>query len=212
MKILVIGSNGRVGSTLVKRLAEKNHHVLAGSRKTHEGTSIANVEQIHVDLLSDVDTLAKSMQDIAVVYFVSGSRGKNLLQIDLHGAVKTMQAAEKIGIKRYIMLSSVFALQPEHWSDPSLKNITDYNIAKHYADLYLTTQTTLNYTILQPGPLTEETGSAKISVDVKKPAPNSISNVADTLIAILEDDTTIGKVVMMHDGDTPIAAALKKVQ
>ena len=35
-----------------------------------------------------------------------------------------MQAAEKDGIKRYIMLSSLYALQPEMWSKvPSLASM-----------------------------------------------------------------------------------------
>jgi hypothetical protein len=32
--------------------------------------------------------------------------------------------------------------------------------------------------------------------------------VVDTLVAVLENNSTIGKVILMHDGDTPIAEAL----
>jgi len=151
-------------------------------------------------LLSDIDTLAESMNDVDVIYFVSGSRGKNLLQIDLHGAIKTMQAAEKARVKRYIMLSSVFALQPERWNESFLSDLTDYNIAKHYADLYLTIQTDLDYTILQPGGLKEGQGTGKIEANVTSPGTNSIANVVDTLVAVLENNSTIGKVILMHDG------------
>ncbi|MNL63122.1 hypothetical protein D3C87_1872150 [compost metagenome] len=58
----------------------------------------------------------------------------------------------------------------------------------------------------------EEHGTGKITVDVKEPLSNSIANVVDTLVAILEDDNTIGKVIMMHDGETPIKDALKQVK
>lgn len=210
MKILVIGGTGRVGSLLVKKLAPQ-HQVLAGSRYPKSESTIENVEQIHIDLVDDVDILSKSMNGVDAVYFVSGSGGKNLLQIDLHGAIKTMQAAEKAGVKRYIMLSSVFALQPEHWNEAFLKDIPDYNIAKHYADLYLTTQTKLDYTILQPGALKEEAGSGKIEVNVTSPGPNAIANVVDTLAGILKNDSTIRKVILMHDGDTPIDEALHQI-
>lgn len=207
--ILVIGSTGRVGSLLVDRLAQKGYSVLAGSRIVKEKNTSTNVKFQVIDLLADVDTIAQSMQNVDAVYFVSGSLGKNLLQVDLHGAIKTMQAAERSGVKRYILLSSVFALQPERWNEAFLKDLTDYNIAKHYADLYLTTQTKLNYTILQPGVLKEEEGTGLITVDVKNPESNSISNVVDTLIAILEEEATSNKVVMMHDGNTTIKYALK---
>ncbi|NML69143.1 SDR family oxidoreductase [Chryseobacterium sp. RP-3-3] len=211
MKVLVIGANGRVGSLLVARLAAQ-HQVLAGSRNPNSENKVDNFEHLFIDLLSDVDAIAESMSGIDAIYFVSGSRGKNLLQVDLHGAIKTMQAAEKVGVKRYIMLSSVFALQPEHWKESFLKDLTDYNIAKHYADLYLTTQTQLDYTILQPGALKEEQGTGRIETNVISAGSNSISNVVDTLVAILENDLTIGKVILIHDGNTPIDEALNQLR
>lgn len=210
MKVLVIGANGRVGSLLVNRLAAQ-HQVLAGSRNPNSAMSSDNIEPFYIDLLSDVDAIAERMNGVDAVYFVSGSRGKNLLQIDLHGAIKTMQAAEKEGVKRYIMLSSVFALQPERWNESFLGDLADYNIAKHYADLYLTTQTQLDYTILQPGALKEEQGTGKIETHVTNPGSNSIGNVVETLVEILENDFTIGKVILMHDGDTPINEALSQL-
>lgn len=211
MKVLVIGANGRVGSLLVDKLANQ-HQVLAGSRNPKPENNLNNIEQVYIDLLSDVDTITKSMNGVDAVYFVSGSRGKNLLQIDLHGAIKTMQAAEKAGVKRYIMLSSVFSLQPERWKESFLSDLTDYNIAKHYADLYLTTQTQLDYTILQPGALKEEQGTGKIKTNVTSPGSNSIANVAETLVSILENHSTIGKVILIQDGDTEIDEALHQLQ
>lgn len=83
MKVLVIGANGRVGFLLVNKLAAK-HHVLAGSRNLNSRNKTDNIEEVYMDLLSDVDTLAEIMNGVDAVYFVSGSRGKNLLQIDLH--------------------------------------------------------------------------------------------------------------------------------
>jgi len=211
-KILVVGSGGRVGSALVGKLAGLDYAVLAGSRHENNSSPSENISFIAFDLLWDVDRMVEAMTgNIDAVYFVAGSKGKNLLQIDLHGAVKTMQAAEKAGVNRFVLLSSVFALEPSHWNESFLKDITDYNIAKHYADLYLTSHTNLNYTILQPGALKEENGTGKITVDVKEPLSNSIANVVDTLVAILEDDSTIGKVIMMHDGKTPIKDAVTQV-
>lgn len=52
-----------------------------------------------MDLHSSVDDLAKLMKVRDAVYFTAGSRGKDLLQTDAYGAVKTMQAAKKLGIE-----------------------------------------------------------------------------------------------------------------
>lgn len=60
--------------------------------------------------------MEEKLKDFNAVYFLAGSRGKDLLQTDAFGAVKLMQTAESIGIRRFIMLSSIFALEPEKWS------------------------------------------------------------------------------------------------
>ncbi|WP_429877067.1 NAD(P)H-binding protein [Fictibacillus sp. NRS-1165] len=52
--------------------------------------------------------MAEKMYDAEAIFFVTVSRGKDLLKIDLKGAVKVMRAAENKKIKRFIMLSSVF--------------------------------------------------------------------------------------------------------
>ena len=146
------------------------------------------------------------------VYFVAGSRGRDLLQTDAMGAVKTMQAAERAGIKRYIMLSSMYALQPEKWADyPALAAITDYNIAKFFADNYLVHDTDLDYTIVQPATLTEEAATGKVTFGEGDDTTNPIPDVARVLATVLANDNTISKVILMRSGDTPIAAAVKEV-
>lgn len=97
-----------------------------------------------MDLHASVDDLAKLMKGSDAVYFTAGSRGKDLLQTDAFGAVKTMQAAKKLGIERYIMLNSIFALQPDMWHIDGLDQILDYTIAKYFADNYLVNQVILN--------------------------------------------------------------------
>lgn len=58
MKILIIGSNGRVGSILVHKLAVQ-HQILAGSRNPDRQNNLSNIEQVYLDLQNDVDTIAK---------------------------------------------------------------------------------------------------------------------------------------------------------
>lgn len=154
-----------------------------------------------------VDAIADTLSDAEAVYFVAGSRGNDLLQTDLYGAVKLMQAAEQKGIKRYIHLSSLFALQPEKWSEA----LTDYNISKFFSDNWLIDKTNLDYTILQPGNLKETPGSGKITTGIEKKSENSIENVAAVLAELLEQDNTIKKVILMGDGDVPIEEAVKKI-
>ena len=89
--------------------------------------------------------MAEIIKDMDAVYFLAGSRGKDLLQTDAFGAVKLMQACEQVEVKRFVILSSIFALEPEKWAEEkSLQNITNYNIAKFFANNYLVTNDKLD--------------------------------------------------------------------
>lgn len=210
MNILVIGAGGRVGSKLVKGLLKDGHQVTGTTRKTEKLYDEPNYKQIELDVTLSLKEIEEAIPDkTEAIYFVSGSSGKNLLQVDLHGAVKTMQAAQSKGIKRYVMLSALYSLEPDKWT-----SIIDYYTGKHFADLYLINQTDLAYTILQPGSLTESEGSGKITLDKNQltfEGKNSIQNVADTLKEVLDKTNTIKKTIPMLDGDVLIADAIAKV-
>lgn len=211
MKVLVVGANGRVGSHLVDKLVENGHFVYAGTRRDNLTSNSNNVRYVHIDLLASTEAIAENMYDAEAVFFVAGSGGKDLLKIDLNGAVKVMRAAEHKKIKRFIMLSSVFALNQDKWNESFLKDLTNYNIAKHFADHWLIHNTKLDYTIVQPGVLKEEPGSGKIDVNIDYPGENAIENVVDTLVQSVHDRNTIGKVITMKDGKTPISDALRNL-
>ncbi|WP_251717813.1 NAD(P)H-binding protein [Lactobacillus agrestimuris] len=211
MQIFVAGGSGRVATELIKDLVADGNTVVAGSRHEDNIIKLDGVKAVHMDLHADVDQIADLMKGSDAVYFTAGSRGKDLLQTDAFGAVKTMQAAKKLGIERYIMLSSIFALQPEMWKIEGLNQIMDYNVAKFFADNYLVNQSGLKYTILQPTNLTEEPAIGKISLDVNGVTSNPIPDVAKTLADIIKHDNTIGKVIMMRTGNTPINQALSDI-
>ena len=211
-KVFVAGGSGRVANALIKDLISANIGVIAGARHPEKVIQDPHVTAVKLDLHHSTTEIANQMLGADAVYFVAGSRGKDLLQTDAMGAVKTMQAAEKDGIKRYIMLSSLYALQPEMWSKiPSLASIMDYNIAKFFADNYLISNTKLDYTILQPANLTEEPGTGKIQIGEGSATSNPIPDVAQTLADILQHDNTIGHVIMMRSGNTPIEEALDQI-
>ncbi|WP_018143242.1 SDR family oxidoreductase [Alloscardovia criceti] len=212
MKVLVVGATGRVARFLIQSLLEKGHSVTAAARnpekiKPFEDTS--RLSTVQLDLHDSVEDLAQTLKGYEAVYFVAGSRGKDLLQTDAFGAVKLMQASENMGIKRFLLLSSMFATNPEKWSDPALQGIMNYNIAKFFADEWLIHNTQLDYTIVQPGSLVEaEQGTGKIEIDPAVSQPNSIPNVAEVLAQALEEPRTIGTIIRMSDGQTPISQAL----
>lgn len=207
MKLFVVGATGRVGQALVERLHQAGHEVFAGSRKPQAGDDHA----VFFDLHDQPQDLASALQGMAAVYFVAGSRGKDLLQTDLNGAVNVMKAAELAGVKRFIQLSSAYDLQPERWSEGYLKGLTNYNIAKYFADDWLIHRTTLDYTILQSGVLTEAPATGLVSLDEETLGENPLADVATVLANLIDVPQTIGKVIMMKSGHTPITTALAEI-
>lgn len=211
-KVFVAGGSGRVATELIKNLVNDGNEVVAGARHPENVIKLDNVTPIDLDLHAPVTEIAKLMNGSDAVYFVAGSRGKDLLQTDAMGAVKTMQAAEQDGIKRYIMLSSMYALQPEMWAKyEALAAITDYNIAKFFADNYLIHNTNLDYTIVQPATLTEKPATNKVTLGEGDDTTNTIPDVANVLADTFKYDNTIGHVIMMRNGDTPIDDALQSI-
>ena len=213
MKVLVVGASGRVGTDLVKQLLADEHQVIGTTRQKEKLFDNERYSQLDLDITASKESIVEQLdQDIDAVYFVAGSGGKNVLEVDLHGAVKTMQAAQEKGIKRYIMLSSVFSLETEKWAEnPGIADLKDYYISKHYADHWLVNNSTLDYTIVQPGALKERAGTGKITINDASSGENAIEDVATVLAAVLTADNTIGKVLNLHNGDTVINDAIAKV-
>ncbi|MBO6495293.1 MAG: SDR family oxidoreductase [Roseivirga sp.] len=207
MKVLVIGASGRVGQKLTSKLLEADHQVVGTTRKDEKLFEANNYSQIALDLEKSPEDLSNEIpSDVEAVYFVSGSRGKDLLNVDLHGAIKSMQAAEMAGIKRYVMLSTIYSLQPTAWDTSA--DLYDYMIAKHYADQWLIKNTDLDYTILQPGSLTENAGTGEVELKVQEQGENPIEDVAEVLFGLLDLKSSFKEVISMRSGDTPIKNAL----
>lgn len=206
LNILVVGATGRVGQQLVKKLEEKNHHVIKASRHVSD----SDPDAIKLNLHSPKKDLKAAMKGIDVVYFVAGSRGKDLLRADLNGAIKIMESAEEMGIKRYIHLSAAFVSNPDSWYTEK-HSASSYNIAKYYSEYWLTHNTTLDYTILQPTILKDEPETGKASFDVKHQGTVSVTDVAEALADILEYPNTVKKTIMMTSGSQPIENELANI-
>ena len=212
MKVFVAGATGRVGQELVRELIDSGHEVVAASRHAEEAEWPDGAMPCSFDLHDGVEAMVDALEGCDAICFVAGSRGKDLLQIDAFGAIKLMMAAAKARVRRFVMLSSIFSMQPERWAEePSLAGITDYNIAKFFADEHLVNASELKWTIVQPSVLKEEPATGRIEIDPAHDGTNPIPDVAAVLASVLDRPNTIGKIIMMRSGDTPIDEALAAV-
>lgn len=214
MKVFVVGANGQIGKQLVKFIQEKDGmEAKAMIRKEEQATYFKQLgaETAIVDLEDDIGPIAKAAEGADAIVFTAGSgphTGKDkTLMIDLDGAVKTIEAAKEAGIKRFIMISSY---------DTTREAIQEvgpafapYVIAKHYADEWLR-DTDLDYTIIHPGVLTNEEGIGKVDAAPKvNRGEVPREDVAKVIVAVLENDSTIGKEFQVVAGDVPVEDAVK---
>lgn len=214
MNVFVVGANGQIGKHLVHLLNEsKEHTVKAMVRKEEQAEAFEKLGvEVSISCLEgSVEDIAQAARGCNAIVFTAGSGphtgyDKTLL-IDLDGAVKTIEAAEKIGIKRYIMVSAIQAHQRENWHQKMLP----YYAAKYYADKILQ-ESSLTYTIIRPGGLQNEPGTGKVMA-----AENIWSgfipreDVAKTIMHSLTEENTYYCGFDLVAGEIPVHEALKLV-
>ncbi|WP_026907314.1 SDR family oxidoreductase [Paucisalibacillus globulus] len=215
MKVFLIGSNGQVGKHIAKLLQESDIHELTAmvrSKEQAEQLQQSGINAVVANLEGSVDDLAEAMKGTDTVIFTAGSGGKTgpdkTLLVDLDGAVKSMEAAEKVGANRYVMVSAFKAYDRESWKDSPIK---PYMVAKHYADRMLV-ESNLNYTIFGPGLLLNEPGTGKVAVE-EKFDKTSIprEDVARAVVASLDEEKTYKKTIGLMSGEISVEEALKSV-
>ena len=105
-------------------------------------------------------------------------------KVDRDGAISLIDIAERTGVRRFVMLSSVGADDPDPDSE-----LAHYLEAKHAADERLKSSS-LEYAILRPVALTDDgpTGSVKLGDDVDPKGKAARGDVAVLLADAAEQD------------------------
>ncbi|MGM0865625.1 MAG: SDR family oxidoreductase [Bacillota bacterium] len=213
MNVLVIGANGHTGRHIVKELSNSSQHfVRAMIRKTEQAKEMEDLgaRPIVADLEQD---FSYALENVNAVIFAAGSGGSTgddkTLAIDQEGAKKAVDYAKKMGIERFVMLSSMDADNPSSGPD----SLQFYLKAKGSADAHLK-ESGLNFTIVRPGSLSFDEGKGKIEASTSiedKSRDISREDVAKVLVDSLTIEETNHKVFEILSGDTPVEEALKNI-
>lgn len=215
MNVLLIGANGQIGQHIV-RLAKKNNEISlkAMVRKEEQIKSLKaeGTEAVLANLEGSVADLSKVMEGIDAVIFAAGSGGNTgadkTLLVDLDGAAKAVEAAEQANVDRFIMISAYQAHNREFWADSKIK---PYMVAKHHADRILM-GSKLNYTIVRPGNLKNESGTGKVTAgNLTEYGAIPREDVAKTVLESLRNEHTYRLGFDLLTGDQKIADALNKL-
>ena len=210
-RVLIIGGHGKIALRLAPLLVERGDVVTSVIRNPDHEDEVAATGA--VPLIADVEHLdteglTSLLDGQDAVVWSAGAGGGNPARtyaVDRDAAIRSMDAANAAGVMRYVMVSYLGA-GPEH-GVPEDSSFFAYAEAKSAADEHLR-DSALDYTILQPGPLTMEEPTGLI--DVVNPGDGRVSraDVAAVAAAVLADDGTVGRTIPFGNGATPIAEAL----
>jgi uncharacterized protein YbjT (DUF2867 family) len=125
--------------------------------------------------------------------------------VDYGGAVKLIDAAKANGVRRYLIVSSMGAGDPDAGAGP----MRTYLQAKADADTAVR-DSGLDFTIVRPGGLTDDPGTGRVEAAPSLGRRGSITraDTAAVLLAALDTPSTIGRTFEVLEGETPIAEAI----
>lgn len=197
--ILVAGGSGRLGRVLLPMLMAGGHAVRVLTRQSDPAVP-AGVEVVHGDV-RDPDAIRAAVAGcatvISAVHGFAGGRGNGPSEIDREANIALMNAAEKAGASRFILVSVL---------DASGNHPLSLHRAKYAAEQHLAA-TKLAWTVVRPAAYLElwldivgepvANGRPALVLGRGKNPINfvSVRDVASVIKRCLDEPTTAGRVV-----------------
>ncbi|MEM9328765.1 MAG: SDR family oxidoreductase [Bacteroidota bacterium] len=208
MNVLVIGAHGAIGRMIIQKMSASAEFTPTAFIRKESQREVFDNNGTPIRIQSveaSVEDIAATMVDQDAIIFTAGSGSATgpdkTLTVDLDGAVKSMEAAAQMSVRRFVMISALRAGDRSIWETSPIK---PYFVAKHYADRMLMSMD-LNYTILRPGRLFDDPGTGKISiVNPMERRGVAREDVASLAIEVLNQKNTFGRVIEFNEGEDPI--------
>ncbi|CAM3611021.1 NAD(P)H-binding protein [Kibdelosporangium persicum] len=216
MRVVIAGGHGKIALYLERFLATRGDEPVGLIRDPAQAEDLRDVgaEPVVLDLeKTGPEAVAKVLTGADAAVFAAGAGPGSGIQrkdtVDRAAAVLFAQAAEIAGVRRFLQVSSYGLDRAE---DPSLDEVfRAYLKAKAAAEEDLRSRD-LDWTILRPVQLTDEVATGLVNLDFHVP-PGKIprEEVAAVLVALLDDNDTIGLTLELAKGPTPIEIAVDQV-
>ena len=214
MRVVIAGGHGQIARRLGRLLAARGDAVAGLIRKPEQAGDLRDdgVEPVVLDLeAASLDDVAGVLDGADAVVFSAGagpgSGAARKETVDRGAAVLLAGAAERAGVRRYLMVSSIGAsADPPAGTDPVF---AAYLRAKHTADEDLRGRP-LDWTVLRPGHLTNDPGTGRVRLAARV-GRGSVprDDVAATLLALLDNPASAGHTLELVGGDTQVTEAVE---
>lgn len=211
MKIFIAGANGKIGRHLIQMLKDSPHQTRAMVRQTEQVPELANLGADEVVLGNLEQDCTGHLPGCDAIVFTAGSGPHTgpdkTIDVDQNGAKNLMDSAHSVGIQHFVMVSSMRAHAPEK----APEKLHHYLAAKQNADLHLQT-IGIPYTIVCPGPLTDDPGTGRVQIGQPLNAEGSIprEDVARVIVAAIDAPNMANQRFDVLSGDTLIEEALQR--
>jgi nucleoside-diphosphate-sugar epimerase len=217
MRVVLAGAHGQVARRLGRLLNARGDTVVGIVRNpAHESDVLGDgVDPVVLDLeTASVEEVAGVVSGADAVVFAAGAGPSSGVErkdtVDRGAAVLLADAAERAGVPRYLLISSmgvdsvVGGAAPEGMDDVFLA----YLRAKAAAEQDLLARPGLGVTVLRPGALTDGPGTGQVTLS-RSVTRGSVprDDVAAVLVALLHIPRD-GAVAELVSGPTPIAEAV----
>ncbi|MFA4928006.1 MAG: SDR family oxidoreductase [Patulibacter sp.] len=214
MEIVIVGGHGQIARKLGALLAARGDTARGVIRNPDQADDLRadGIEPVIADIEDPETTgasLAGALRDATAVVFAAGSGpgqpAERKWSVDHGGVVKTIDACRHAGVDRLVVVSSIGTDDPPTDEDDPM---TVYLQAKAQADADVRASG-LHYTIVRPGMLEDEPGHGRIHAarHVERGAiPRE--DVAATLLAVLDDPSTVGRTFEVVGGPDEIVTAV----
>ncbi|MFD8010293.1 NAD(P)H-binding protein [Streptomyces sp. NPDC058955] len=215
MRIVIAGGHGRIALRLERLLSAGGHEAVGLIRRQEQAEDLraAGAEPVVLDLESaSAEEVAEVLRGADAAVFAAGagpdSGAARKETVDRAAAVLFADAAERAGVRRFVVVSSMGA-DAHHPGD----DVFDvYLRAKGAADDAVRSRTGLEWTILRPGMLTDDAGTGLVRLEAatgRGPVPRD--DVAAVLAELVDSPGTAGLTLELVSGSTPIGVAVTDV-
>ncbi|SFS03689.1 Putative NADH-flavin reductase [Microbacterium sp. cf046] len=210
-RILIIGGHGKVALLLAPLLVARGDDVTSVIRNpAHEAAVAATgASPLVADVTAlSVEELGSIVSGHDAVVWSAGAGGGDPARtyaVDRDAAIRSMDAASAVGVKRFVMVS-YFGARPDH-GVPADNPFFAYAEAKAAADEHLRASD-LSWTVLAPSSLTLEEPTGRVDVAATESDSVSRADVAAVVAATLAEDATAARTIRFNSGEVPIAEAI----